>query len=110
MEQLITMGFTKKKDNLKALILTSGNIPKATEMIVNAQMKHQANKEKYATMEYNPTPEEIETMNQIKNMGFNLKPNTKNLSLIRKVKFIFNYISFYLFIYLFLYFNIFDDN
>ena len=85
MEQLISMGFTKKKANLKALILTSGNVPKATDMIINAQMKHQANKEKYASMEYNPTPEENETISQIKNMGFNFKPNTKNLSLIRKV-------------------------
>jgi len=85
MEQLITMGFTKKKYNLKALIMTDGNIQKATEIIVNAQAKHEEKKQLYATMEYNPTEQESETLAQINNMGFNMKANNKNLLLIRKV-------------------------
>jgi len=85
MEQLINIGFTKKKNNLKALILTNGNVEKAVDLISNAQERHQKNKEKYASMEYNPTPEENEAIEQIKNMGFNIKNNTKTLCLVRKV-------------------------
>ncbi|ORX54190.1 Arf GTPase activating protein [Piromyces finnis] len=93
MEQLISMGFTKKKYNLKALILTKGNVQKATDLIINAQAKHQEKKTLYSTMEYNPTSQESETIEQIENMGFNIKSNTKTLLLIRKVN------SFFFFLY-----------
>eukprot|EP00833_Pecoramyces_ruminatium_P015291 jgi/Orpsp1_1/1189323/evm.model.d7180000071121.1 len=84
MEQLINMGFTKKKSNLKALILNGGNVEKAVNLISIAQEKHQKNKEKYATMEYNPTPEEAAAIEQVKTMGFNIKNNNKLLCIVRK--------------------------
>jgi hypothetical protein len=84
MEQLINIGFTRKKNNLKALILTGGNVEKAVDLISNAQEKHQRKKEIYATMEFNPNPEEAEAIEQVKTMGFNIKNNTKSLYLVRK--------------------------
>jgi len=97
MEQLINIGFTRKKNNLKALILTGGNVEKAVDLISNAQEKHQRKKEIYATMEFNPNPEEAEAIEQVKTMGFNIKNNTKSLYLVRKVNFFFFFFFFFFF-------------
>jgi len=98
MEQLINIGFTRKKNNLKALILTGGNVEKAVDLISNAQEKHQRKKEIYATMEFNPNPEEAEAIEQVKTMGFNIKNNTKSLYLVRKVNFFFFFFFFFFFL------------
>jgi len=103
MEQLINIGFTRKKNNLKALILTGGNVEKAVDLISNAQEKHQRKKEIYATMEFNPNPEEAEAIEQVKTMGFNIKNNTKSLYLVRKVNFFF-FFFFFFFLYNFFFF------
>jgi len=105
MEQLINIGFTRKKNNLKALILTGGNVEKAVDLISNAQEKHQRKKEIYATMEFNPNPEEAEAIEQVKTMGFNIKNNTKSLYLVRKVNFFF-FFFFFFFLFFFSFFYI----